>query len=60
MTSILGQIVLRPVSEDHTTFGEWITDFSNDADVAVITDQKYKKLEFFTEMKKNIVAYNES
>ena len=60
VSSILGQIVIRPVTEDNTTFVEWITDFSNDADAAVITDQKYKKLEFFTELRKNIVAYNES
>ena len=38
------------------TFVEWVTDFSNDADVAVIQDQRFKKLEFFTEMKKNLTV----
>jgi len=52
VTSIQGQIKLREVTDDHTTFVEWATDFSNDADASVIADQKYKKLEFFTEMKK--------
>jgi hypothetical protein len=60
VSSILGTIHLRPVTEDHTTYVEWTTDFSNDADANVISDQKYKKLEFFSEMKKNITAYNES
>jgi len=60
VSSILGLIHLKPVTEDNTTFVEWTTDFSNDADVGVITDQKYKKLEFFTEIKKNITAHNES
>ena len=52
VTSIQGQVTLRPVSDDNSTFVEWITDFSNDADISVIEDQKYKKLEFFAEMKK--------
>ena len=60
VSSILGTITVRPVTEDSTTFVEWATDFSNDADANVITDQKYKKLEFFTEIRKNIQAYNES
>ena len=52
-SSIQGQIVLRHVTEDNKTYIEWITDFSNDADAGVIEDQRYKKLEFFGEMKKS-------
>ena len=55
-TSIQGQIILRPVTDDNTTYVEWITEFSNDADISVISDQKYKKLEFFQEMKKTITS----
>ncbi|CDW86557.1 UNKNOWN [Stylonychia lemnae] len=54
VTSILGQILLKSVSDEGHTFVEWITDFSNDADATVVTDQKYKKLEFFAELKKNL------
>ena len=54
VTSIQGQIVLKAVTDDGTTFVEWNTDFSNDADATVISDQRYKKLEFFAELKKNL------
>jgi hypothetical protein len=47
---------LRHVTDDNTTYVEWTTDFSNDADATVITDQRYKKLEFFAELKKNLTA----
>lgn len=53
-TSIQGQILLREITLDNTTYVEWITDFSNDADAGVIEDQRYKKLEFFSEMKKTL------
>ena len=57
VTSIQGQISLQAVTEDGTTFLRWATDFSNDADANVITDQRYKKLEFFAELKKNLAAH---
>lgn len=52
VTSIQGQIRLRQVTDDNSTFVEWVTDYSNDADAGVISDQKYKKLEFFATLKK--------
>ena len=58
-TSIQGYITLRSVTDDGTTFLEWQTDFSNDADAGVIADQKYKKLEFFAEIKKNLSGAGE-
>ena len=45
---------MKEVSDEHHTFVEWITDFSNDADATVIADQRFKKLEFFAELKKNL------
>ena len=44
------------MTDDNSTFVEWSTDFSNDADATVIFDQKYKKLEFFADMKKTLAA----
>ena len=38
VTSIQGLIILRPVTDDNSTFVEWVTDFSNDADAAVMAD----------------------
>ena len=57
VTSIQGQITLKPITDENTTFVQWVTDFSNDADVNVIEDQKYKKLEFFSEMKKYMTTH---
>ncbi len=54
VTSIVGTIHLRSVTSDNSTYIEWITDYSNDADAIVISDQRYKKQEFFAEMKKNL------
>ncbi len=54
VTSIQGLIVLRPVTDDNTTMIEWGTDFSNDADAGVIEDQRFKKLDFFKDMKKTL------
>ena len=53
-TSIQGQISLRPVTDNDATYVQWVTEFSNDADATVIADQKYKKLEFFADMKKHL------
>ena len=55
-SSIIGQIVLKEVTDCQCTFVEWITDFSNDADAQVIEDSRFKKIEFFTEMKKNMTV----
>ena len=52
VTSIQGIITLRHITDEDSTFMEWITDFSNDADATIIEDQRYKKIEFFKEMKK--------
>ena len=41
---------LAITSDDHT-FVRWTTEYSNDADASVIQDQKYKKQEFFADVK---------
>lgn len=53
-TSVQGEIKLLAVTTDDHTFCSWTTDFSNDADLTVIADQKYKKQEFFKDVKSNL------
>ena len=52
VTSVTNALRLHRVTDDNTTFLEWETEFSNDVDVGVIQDNKYKKLETFAELKK--------
>lgn len=49
--SMLNTIQLRRVSENNTTFVEWVTDFSNDADTAVVEDCRYKRLEALRDLR---------
>jgi hypothetical protein len=56
VTSIIGRFKFHPVTDENQTFLEWTTEYSNDVDANVIIDQKYKKLEFFFELKKNLSA----
>eukprot|EP00347_Sterkiella_histriomuscorum_P000132 403377048 len=46
-SSIQGSLTLKPVTKDEMTFVEWVTEFSNDADIEVIEDQRFKKFDFF-------------
>ncbi|CDW79803.1 UNKNOWN [Stylonychia lemnae] len=50
-SSIQGSINLKPVTKDEQTYVEWITEFSNDADVQIIEDQRFKKFDFFEDAK---------
>eukprot|EP00741_Cyanophora_paradoxa_P025620 tig00000383_g24724.t1 len=45
-------IKLRRVTQSNTTLVEWISDFSNDANQAVIQDSRFKKLEAFQDLAK--------
>ena len=56
VTSITGQFHFRQVTDDNSTFIEWTTDYSNDVDANVILDQKFKKLEFFKDLKNTLSA----
>jgi hypothetical protein len=53
-SSVQGEIKLLSVTTDDHTFVSWMTEFSNDADLTVIADQKYKKQEFFKDVKSNL------
>ncbi len=50
-TSMSNTVSLYKVTSDNTCFIEWSTDFSNDVDSHVVQDRKYKKLDWFNEMK---------
>ena len=51
-TSMLNHVRLHKVTFDDTTFVEWTTDFSSDVDTHVIQDNKFKKIDYFTDLKK--------
>mmetsp|Transcript_25512 Transcript_25512/g.42429 ORF Transcript_25512/g.42429 Transcript_25512/m.42429 type:complete len:156 (-) Transcript_25512:382-849(-) len=51
-----GEIDIQKVTDGDATFLTWTTMFSNDADAQVMQDQKYKKLDFFADFKKAIIA----
>jgi len=53
-TSLQGEIKLMAVTTESSTFVSWETQFSNDVDLAVISDQKYKKEEFFKGVKASV------
>ena len=57
VTSISGQFHFKRVTDDNSTYIEWATDYSNDVDANIILDQKYKKLEFFKDLKQTIAAH---
>lgn len=46
-SSVQGELKFEAVTTDDHTFISWTTEFSNDADLTVISDQKYKKQDFF-------------
>lgn len=52
-STLQNTITLTKVTSDNTTFVEWSSDFSNDVDSHTIQDNKYKKLDYFTELKKS-------
>ena len=52
-SSQINTIRLYKVTDNDTTFITWETDFSNDADAEVIEDNKFKKKEFFGDLKKS-------
>ena len=53
-SSLEGDIQLFAVTDGDQTFVRWSTDFSNDADAEMVQDQKYKKMDMFAEIKKNL------
>ena len=51
-SSMQNHLKLHKVTFDNTTFVEWSTDFSNDVDSHIIQDNKFKKIEYFKDLKK--------
>jgi len=51
--SAIHTITLRRVTNNNTTFVEWISDFSSDATQEVIQDSRFKKLEAFSDLQKS-------
>jgi hypothetical protein len=51
-SSMWTTIRLFKVTEDNTTFLQWQTDYSNDVNSHITQDAKYKKLDYFNDLKK--------
>lgn len=51
-SSMYQRIRISSVTEDKTTFLEWETEYSNDVNSHIILDGKFKKLEYFKDLKK--------
>jgi hypothetical protein len=51
-SSMLTTIRLLKVTADNTTYVQWETDYSNDVDSHIVQDSKYKKLDYFKDLKK--------
>jgi len=52
--SVVHTVKLRRVTENNTTFIEWITDFSKDADNNVTADARYKQKDHFAALEKAV------
>jgi hypothetical protein len=51
-SSMLCVIRLLKVTSEGTTYVQWETDFPSDVNALVIQDTKYKKLDYFSDLKK--------
>ena len=50
VTSVIHTISLRRITASNATFVEWITDFSNDATVEIVSDSSFKRLDAFKDL----------
>lgn len=50
VTSTIHTISLKKITNNNSTFIEWITDFSSDATAAVTFDSSYKRHEAFNDL----------
>ena len=55
-TSVQGEIEMKRISMSDQTFMSWLTEFSNDADLTIIQDSKFKKIDMFTDMQNTLGA----
>jgi hypothetical protein len=51
-SSMVTTIRLYKVSDDNSTFVSWESDYSNDVNSHVVQDGKFKKLDYFKDLKK--------
>jgi hypothetical protein len=51
-TSMLNHVRLHKITFDDSTYVEWSTDFSNDVDSHVVQDNKFKKNDYFKDLRK--------
>ena len=51
VSSIVGEISLRAVTDADQTFVQWSTEYSNDVDADFIGDARWKKRDFFAAIK---------
>ena len=56
VSSIVGAISLEAVTDTDQTFLTWHTEYSNDVDMDFIVDAKWKKRDYFDDMKATIAA----
>ena len=56
VTSVSAEFNLFEVTDDDTTYLKWTTTYSNDVDAQIISDQKYKKCDFFNAWKNSLKA----
>jgi hypothetical protein len=52
VTSMWQRIQLNEVTEDNSTFLIWETEYSNDVNSHIIQDGKFKKLDYFKDLRK--------
>jgi len=50
-TSLYQKIHMYPVTEDKTTYLVWESEYSNDVNSHIVQDGKYKKLDYFKDLK---------
>ena len=50
-SSMVTTIRLSKVTEDNRTFLQWETDYSNDVNTHIVQDGKFKKLDYFKDLK---------
>lgn len=51
-TSMMVSVKLFEVTENNSTYISWETDYSNDVNAHIVQDGKYKKLDYFKDLKK--------
>jgi len=52
ITSMYQRIHIHSVTEDKTTYLVWETEYSNDVNSHIVQDTKYKKLDYFKDLRK--------